>query len=49
MMVGAILSWGIAWPLLKNRAGSWYPADLPNPANNFQGEFAYHVSLGFRI
>jgi hypothetical protein len=43
-MVGAILSWGIAWPLLRNRAGDWYPADLPNPANNFQGEFAYHVS-----
>jgi OPT family oligopeptide transporter len=43
MMVGAILSWGIAWPLLRNRAGDWYPADLPNPANNFQGEFAYHV------
>lgn len=45
MMVGAILSWGIAWPLLNNRAGSWYPADLPNPANNFQGPFAYHVRL----
>ena len=44
MMVGAIISWGIAWPLLRNRAGDWYPANLANPANNFQGEFAYHVS-----
>ena len=43
MMVGAIVSWGIAWPLINNRAGSWYPADLPNPQNNFQGAFAYHV------
>ena len=43
MMVGAILSWGIAWPLINNRAGSWYPADLPSPTNNFQGAFAYHV------
>jgi hypothetical protein len=43
-MVGAIISWGIAWPLLRNRAGDWYPANLANPANNFQGEFAYHVS-----
>lgn len=43
MMVGAILSWGIAWPLIANRAGDWYPADLPNPGNNFQGAFAYHV------
>lgn len=47
MMVGAILSWGIAWPLINNRAGDWYPANLPNPANNFQGAFAYHVRLPY--
>ena len=35
MMVGAIVSWGLAWPLLRNRAGDWYPAGLPS--YSFQG------------
>lgn len=42
MMVGAVVSSGIAWPLLRNRAGDWFPAGLG--LFNFQGEFAYHVS-----
>ena len=42
MMVGAVVSSGIAWPLLRNRAGDWFPAGLG--LYNFQGEFAYHVS-----
>ncbi|KAI8536660.1 hypothetical protein RHMOL_Rhmol10G0274300 [Rhododendron molle] len=27
MLVGGILSWGIMWPLIKDRKGHWYPAD----------------------
>ena len=46
MMVGAILSWGIAYPLLRNKAGDWYPTGLGS--NNFRGEFAYHVSTSPR-
>jgi hypothetical protein len=38
MMIGAVLSWGIAWPLLTNREGSWYPAGLPS--HSFEGLFA---------
>ncbi|CAN6232673.1 unnamed protein product [Urochloa humidicola] len=28
-LLGAILSWGILWPLISKRKGDWYPADVP--------------------
>ena len=37
-MVGAILSWGFAWPLVRNRAGDWYPILPATVASySFQG------------
>ncbi|KAG2660228.1 hypothetical protein PVAP13_1KG414700 [Panicum virgatum] len=27
-LLGAILSWGILWPLISKRKGDWYPADV---------------------
>jgi hypothetical protein len=38
MMIGACLSWGLAWPLLMNRAGEWYPTGLAY--HSFRGLFA---------
>ena len=38
MMIGAVLSWGLAWPLLENRAGEWYPTGLAY--HSFRGLFA---------
>ena len=38
MMIGAVLSWGLAWPLLMNRAGDWYPEGLAS--HSFRGLFA---------
>lgn len=29
LLVGAIASWGIMWPLIGERKGSWFPATLP--------------------
>ncbi|URD81396.1 OPT oligopeptide transporter protein [Musa troglodytarum] len=29
LLLGAILSWGIMWPLISNQKGHWYPADTP--------------------
>ncbi|XP_043715769.1 probable metal-nicotianamine transporter YSL7 isoform X2 [Telopea speciosissima] len=28
LLVGAILSWGIMWPLIETKKGHWYPEDL---------------------
>ena len=47
MLVGAILSWGLMWPLIERRAGDWYPAGLDS--HDFQGLFGYKVRRGFRI
>lgn len=41
VMFGAIISWGLMWPLIKTRAGDWYPAD--SGSKNFQGLFGYQV------
>eukprot|EP00775_Hariotina_reticulata_P009952 gene9952-10107_t len=43
MLLGAILSWGIMWPLMEKREGDWYPAGLD--PHDFQGLFGYKVFL----
>ncbi|XP_059623312.1 probable metal-nicotianamine transporter YSL7 [Cornus florida] len=38
LLVGGILSWGIMWPLIKDRKGHWYPADVsPSSLHGIQG------------
>ncbi|XP_043694866.1 probable metal-nicotianamine transporter YSL7 [Telopea speciosissima] len=38
VLLGAILSWGIMWPIIGTKAGQWYPANLnPSNANGLQG------------
>nr|GMC98968.1 probable metal-nicotianamine transporter YSL7 [Ipomoea batatas] len=41
VLFGAILSWGIMWPLIKDRKGHWYPADL--------SESSLHGLQGYRV
>lgn len=43
MMLGAILSWGLMWPMLMGKAGDWYPEGLPS--KDFAGMFGYKVIL----
>lgn len=28
VLLGGILSWGLMWPLIENRKGDWFSADL---------------------
>lgn len=38
VLLGGILSWGIMWPLIGNKKGSWYPADIkPSSLHGLQG------------
>ncbi|KAF8398727.1 hypothetical protein HHK36_014585 [Tetracentron sinense] len=38
LLVGAILSWGIMWPLIEKKEGDWYPAGLgPSNLHGIQG------------
>lgn len=38
LLVGAILSWGIMWPLIDAKKGDWFSADLsPSSLHGLQG------------
>lgn len=41
LLVGAILSWGIMWPLIEDRKGHWYPAG--------QSASSLHGIQGYRV
>ncbi|GLT96582.1 hypothetical protein SLE2022_141920 [Rubroshorea leprosula] len=38
LLIGAIISWGIMWPMIENNKGVWYSADLsPGSLHGIQG------------
>ncbi|KAK1297631.1 putative metal-nicotianamine transporter YSL9 [Acorus calamus] len=38
LMLGAVLSWGVMWPLISDLKGHWYPEDLkPSSMRSLQG------------
>ncbi|CAK9136407.1 unnamed protein product [Ilex paraguariensis] len=47
LLVGAILSWGIMWPLIEDRKGHWYPADLN--AGSLHGIQGYRVFIAIAM
>ncbi|KAF5762537.1 putative oligopeptide transporter, OPT superfamily [Helianthus annuus] len=47
LLVGAIISWGLMWPLIDLKKGDWYPADLgPGSLHGIQG---YRVFIGIAM
>ncbi|KAG6550002.1 hypothetical protein Mapa_008514 [Marchantia paleacea] len=48
VMLGAVVSWGLLWPLIKRNEGTWYPAGL-NPNQDFRGLFGYKVFISIAI
>eukprot|EP00249_Psilotum_nudum_P019050 c27075_g1_i1 orf=258-2396(+) len=47
LLFGAIVSWGLMWPLINDRAGDWYPAGLP--ASNLKGLYGYKVFVAIAL
>ncbi|GJT29341.1 O-fucosyltransferase 29-like protein [Tanacetum coccineum] len=43
LLIGAIMSWGIMWPIIEAKKGSWYSADLS--ATSLHGIQGYRVFL----
>jgi uncharacterized oligopeptide transporter (OPT) family protein len=41
VLLGAILSWGIMWPLIAKKKGVWFSADLPDTS--------LHGMQGYRV
>ncbi|KVI03022.1 Oligopeptide transporter OPT superfamily [Cynara cardunculus var. scolymus] len=47
LLVGAIISWGLMWPLINLRKGDWYSADLDS--GSLQGLQGYRVFIGIAM
>ncbi|CAA2960352.1 probable metal-nicotianamine transporter YSL6 [Olea europaea subsp. europaea] len=47
VLLGAIISWGVLWPFISQRAGDWYPADLGS--NDFKGLYGYKVFIAISL
>ncbi|KAF5479324.1 hypothetical protein F2P56_000157 [Juglans regia] len=47
LLVGAILSWGIMWPLIDAKKGSWYPAELSS--SSLHGLQGYRVFIAIAM
>ncbi|KAL6652305.1 hypothetical protein ACP70R_011230 [Stipagrostis hirtigluma subsp. patula] len=42
LLLGALLSWGVMWPLISDLKGDWYPADIPESSmRSLQGYKAF--------
>ena len=42
-LLGAILSWGILWPLISKQKGEWYPENIP--ASSMKSLYGYKVTV----
>ncbi|KAL0396222.1 UNVERIFIED_CONTAM: putative metal-nicotianamine transporter YSL7 [Sesamum calycinum] len=47
LLVGAILSWGIMWPLIGQRKGDWYSAEYPS--SSLHGLQGYKVFIAIAM
>ncbi|CAM0945136.1 unnamed protein product [Alopecurus aequalis] len=47
VLLGGILSWGVMWPLIGKKRGSWYPASLPD--SSLHGLQAYRVFISIAL
>ncbi|KAL6903721.1 hypothetical protein ACP4OV_004534 [Aristida adscensionis] len=47
LLLGAILSWGLMWPLVSTKKGSWYSESLPD--SSLQGLQAYKVFITIAV
>ncbi|KAK9868357.1 hypothetical protein WJX84_007164 [Apatococcus fuscideae] len=49
MMLGAIVSWGIMWPVIATKRGEWYPEEYTETSYSFQGLYGYKVFLAIAL
>uniref|UniRef100_A0A0R0IKF9 Metal-nicotianamine transporter YSL7 n=1 Tax=Glycine max TaxID=3847 RepID=A0A0R0IKF9_SOYBN len=47
LLLGAIFSWGILWPLIEHKKGIWYSADLPS--GSLSGIQGYRVFIAIAM
>ncbi|CAN0900536.1 Probable metal-nicotianamine transporter YSL7 [Linum grandiflorum] len=47
LLLGAVLSWGIMWPLINNQRGKWYDASLPQ--SSLSGLQGYKIFIAIAM
>jgi hypothetical protein len=49
LLLGAILSWGVMWPLISDLEGDWYPSNIPESSmSSLQGyKVCFSVYVGY--
>ncbi|KAK7301982.1 hypothetical protein RJT34_12859 [Clitoria ternatea] len=47
LLVGGVLSWAVMWPLIANKKGDWFPADLKS--SSLHGLQGYKVSIAIAM
>jgi hypothetical protein len=47
MLAGALISWGVMWPVLNSKQGEWFPANLA--AWDVRGLYGYQLSLAVAL
>ncbi|KAF6157774.1 hypothetical protein GIB67_017304 [Kingdonia uniflora] len=47
MLSGAVISWGIMWPIIETKKGLWYGADLKS--SSLRGEQGYKVFVAIAL
>ncbi|XP_078440501.1 putative metal-nicotianamine transporter YSL9 [Wolffia australiana] len=45
LLIGAVLSWGIMWPLIKDLKGDWYPSDIPESSMRSLQGYKVFISI----
>ncbi|XP_022968466.1 metal-nicotianamine transporter YSL3-like [Cucurbita maxima] len=45
LLLGAVLSWGIMWPLMEELKGEWYPGSLPQSSMKSLNGYKVFVSI----
>ncbi|PAN39190.1 hypothetical protein PAHAL_7G226800 [Panicum hallii] len=47
LLLGGIISWGVMWPLISTKKGSWYPETLPD--SSLHGLQGYRVFITIAV
>nr|XP_010919337.1 LOW QUALITY PROTEIN: probable metal-nicotianamine transporter YSL9 [Elaeis guineensis] len=45
LLLGAVLSWGVMWPLISELKGDWYPANLPESSMRSLQGYKVFISI----
>lgn len=49
MLFGAVISWGMLWPLVHKEKGRWFPADIPESSMKSLNGYKVFVSISLLL